>query len=155
LFGFPIEYGLVVRHGNDQISQRYVITQDEYSCPRYPTFLSGFGYLMSFKTCSLLINAYQTDSKPFPLSDVYFTGLLPQMIQIERQTIFQNVDFRYQTKCSEEFFESKNNPLACAASNDHFNGKDSDGYKTFMNDYNLYWTKLRQQYDSLRTNDPN
>ncbi|CAF0998422.1 unnamed protein product [Rotaria sordida] len=152
LFGFPIEYGLVVRHGIDQIGQRYVITQDEYSCSRYPTFLSGFGYLMSFKTCSLLINAYQTDSKPFPLSDVYFTGLLPQMMNIQRQTIFQNVDYRYQTKCSEEFFASENNPLACAASTDHFNGKESNGYKSFMNDYNLYWTKLRKQYDSLRTN---
>ncbi|CAF1238043.1 unnamed protein product [Rotaria magnacalcarata] len=150
LFGFPIEYGLVVRRAIDQIGQRYIITDDEYSCPRYPTFLSGFGYLMSFQTLSLLINAYQTDTKPFPLSDVYFTGLLPQMINIERQTIFQNVDYRYQTKCSEEFFKSQNNPFACAASNDHFNGKESDGVRTFMNDYNLYWTKLRKKYNTLK-----
>ncbi|CAF2976626.1 unnamed protein product, partial [Rotaria sp. Silwood2] len=149
LFGFPIEYGLVVRRGIDQIGQRYVITQDEYSCPRYPTFLSGFGYLMSFKTCSLLINAYQTDSKPFPLSDVYFTGLLPQMIQIERQTIFQNVDYRYETKCNQEFFISKKNPFACAASNNHFNQQESGRVKSLMNDYNLYWTKLIEKYNAF------
>ncbi|CAF0998345.1 unnamed protein product [Rotaria sordida] len=153
LFGSPIEYGLVVRYGIDQIGQRYVITQDEYSCPRYPIFLSGFGYLMSFKTCSLLINAYQTDSKPFPLSDVYFTGLLPQMMNIQRQTIFQNVDYLYQTKCNEEFFISKkNNPFACAASNEHFIQKESDGVKSFMNDYNLYWTKLIEKYNTLKIN---
>lgn len=148
LFGFPIEYGLVVRHSDDRIGQRYIITPDEYSCPRYPTFLSGFGYLMSFETCSLLINAYQTDKKPFPLSDVYFTGLLPEMINIERQTIFQNVDYRYQTKCSEEFFASENNPFACAASNDHFNYQESNHVGTFMNDYNLYWTKLTKIYNN-------
>ncbi|CAF4865523.1 unnamed protein product, partial [Rotaria socialis] len=69
---------------------------------------------------------------------------------IERQTIFQNVDYRYQTKCSEEFFKSQNNPFACAASNDHFNGKESDGIRTFMNDYNLYWTRLRKKYHTLK-----
>ncbi|CAF1200295.1 unnamed protein product [Rotaria sordida] len=108
---------------------------------------------MSFKTCSLLINAYQTDSKPFPLSDVYFTGLLPQMMNIQRQTIFQNVDYLYQTKCNEEFFISKkNNPFACAASNEHFIQKESDGVKSFMNDYNLYWTKLIEKYNTLKIN---
>jgi len=153
LLGFPIDYGLVVRHTNDHVGQRYIITKDEYSCSRYPRFLSGFGYLMSFQTSSLLLSAYQTDEKPFPLSDVYFTGLLSQMIHIQRQTIFQNVDYRYETKCNEEFFSSNKNPFACAASNDHFNGKESSGDRSLMNDYNLYWTKLRERYDLSKTTD--
>jgi hypothetical protein len=149
LFGFPFEHGLVVRHSNDYVGQRYIITKDEYSCPRYPTFLSGFGYLMSYETCSLFFNAYQTDEKPFPLSDVYFTGLLSQMIHLERQTISDNVDYRYETTCSEEFFTSEKDSFACAASNDHFKQKESNDDRSLMNDYNLYWMRLTEKYQYL------
>lgn len=152
IFGFPIEYGLVVRRAVDRIGERYIITPDEYSCSRYPTFLSGFGYLMSFKTCSLLVKAYHADKKPFPLSDVYFTGLLSEMMNIQRELIFHNVNYRYQTKCSEEFFISDNNPFACAASNDHFNGKQPHYVNSFMNNYNLYWTNLIKKYDTSKLN---
>jgi hypothetical protein len=152
LFGFPIKYGLVVRHTESLVGQRYIITKDEYSCSRYPTFLSGFGYLMSFQTLSLFSNAYFTDIKPFPLSDVYFTGLLSEMFHIQRETIFENVDYLYETTCNQQFFQRENNPFACAASNDHFSRKDSrDGDRSLMNDYNLYWMKLTEKYDSLRT----
>ncbi len=152
LFGFPIEHGLVVRHSNDYVGQRYIITKYEYSCSRYPTFLSGFGYFISLQTSYLFINAYLTDIKPFPLSDVYFTGLLSQMFYIQRQTIFQNVDYRYETTCNEDFFRSENSPFACAASDDHFNRKESGGDRSLMNDYNLYWIILTEKYDSLRIN---
>ena len=107
---------------------------------------------MSHETCSLLFDAYLTDEKPFPLSDVYFTGLLSQMINLERQTISDNVDYRYETKCSEEFFTSEKDSFVCAASNDHFKQKESGGDKNVMNDYNSYWTKLTEKYDLLRTN---
>jgi hypothetical protein len=149
LFGFPIEHGLVVRHSNDYVGQRYIITKHEYSCPRYPTFLSGFGYFMSYQTASLFSNAYLTDTKPFPLSDVYFTGFLSQMMNIERQTISKNVGYRYETKCNEHFFTSETDPFVCAASNDHFNAKESSGDRSLMNDYNLYWTKLIERYETL------
>ncbi|CAF3958564.1 unnamed protein product [Adineta steineri] len=89
--------------------------------------------------------------KPFPLSDVYFTGLLAEMFNIQRLTIFPNVKYLYQTKCNEEFFNSNKYPFACAASNDHFNEKNSDGDRSLMNDYNLFWTKLIDEYDSLKT----
>jgi hypothetical protein len=151
LFGFPIEYGLVVRHSFDKVGQRYIITPDEYQCSRYPTFLSGFGYLISFQLSSLFIKAYQVDKKPFPLSDVYFTGLLSQLMNIQRQTIFDNVNYLYQTKCNEQYFMSNNNPFACAASNDHFHGNQANGDRSLMNDYNLYWTKLTEKYGSLKT----
>ena len=149
LFGFPIEHGLVVRRSNDHVGQRYVITTDEYSCSRYPTFLSGFGYLMSFETCSLFLNAYLTDRKPFPLSDVYFTGLLSEMIHLPRQIIVHNAAYRYGTVCNEEFFTSEENAFACVASNGHFNGNQDDGSRSLMSDYNLYWTKLKEGYSSL------
>ncbi|CAF4413102.1 unnamed protein product, partial [Adineta steineri] len=96
-------------------------------------------------------HAYQTDMKPFPLSDVYFTGLLAEMFNIQRLTMFDNVDYLYEEKCNEKFFNSAKNPFACAASNDHFNEKNSDGDRSLMNDYNLFWTKLIDEYDSLKT----
>ena len=152
LFGFPIEHGLVVRHTDSLVGQRYIITKDEYSCPRYPTFLSGFGYLMSYQTLTLFSQAYSVDRKPFPLSDVYFTGLLAEMFSIQRQTFFENINYRYETTCNEQFFTGETNPFACAASNDHFNQKDSTGDRSLMNDYNLFWMKLVEKYDSLRKN---
>ncbi|CAF1124645.1 unnamed protein product [Adineta ricciae] len=148
MFGFPIEHGLVVRHSADQVGQRYVITKDEYSCPRYPTFLSGFGYLMTVETCSLLFDAYVSDERPFLLSDVYFTGLLAEMMQIPRMKIIENVNYRYESQCNEEFFrEKENSALACAASNDHFDVKQSKGGdRSLMNDYNRYWTMLIERH---------
>ncbi|UJR29865.1 hypothetical protein I4U23_017413 [Adineta vaga] len=151
LSGFPIDYGLVIRHTKDSVGQRYIITKDEYFCPRYPRFLSGFGYLMTLETCSLLFDAYQRDSKPFPLSDVYFSGLLSEMMNIPRLTMFENVHYRYESQCNEDFFRLSNkNALACAASNDHFHGKQSHGDRSLMNDYNLYWTILMEQYNTFR-----
>jgi hypothetical protein len=149
LFGFPIEYGLVVRHSSDEVCARYVITDDEYSCPRYPTFLSGFGYLIPFRTYSLLVKAYERDSKPFPLSDVYFTGLLAQMMNIRQEKIFDNADYRYETRCDEQFFSMQNKAFACAAVNDYFKQKETNEHRSLMNDYNLYWTKLKETYKAL------
>lgn len=151
LIGYPIEYGLVVRFHADQIGERYIITEDEYSCPRYPTFLSGFGYLMSFSTLRLLSNAYFVDRKPFPLSDVYFTGLLPEMFNLPRKTFFTDLNYRYLSKCNEDFFSKGNNPLACAATDEHFSEdkQSKKGDRSLMNEYNLYWTKLTHIYRSI------
>lgn len=152
LYGYPIEYGLVVRSSMDSVGERYVITEDEYLCPRYPTFLSGFAYLLSYKTCSLLLNAFQADPNPFPLSDVYFTGLLSQMMQIPRQIIFEDVDFLYKTPCNEEFFlTTGKQPFACAAANTHFNPQPFINTKnSMMNDYNLFWSTLKRRYNPLK-----
>lgn len=146
LIGYPIEYGLVVRYKADEIGQRYIVTSDEYSCPRYPTFLSGFGYLMSFETLSLLSNAYFIDRKVFPLSDVYFTGLLPEHFHLPRQSFSSNINYRFLSKCTEEFFDENIHSFACAANADHFVSKHSNSDRSLMNDYNLYWTKLSQKY---------
>jgi len=150
LFGFPIEHGLVVRYSSDEVSDRYVITDDEYSCPRYPTFLSGFGYLIPFRTCSLFVKAYERDQKPFPLSDVYFTGLLAEMMNIHREKLFDNVDYRYQTQCDQQFFTRQNSPFACAAVKDHFKQKQANEHRSLMNDYNLYWTELKAKYNAVK-----
>ena len=94
------------------------VTHDEYSCPRYPTFLSGFGYLISFKLSPLFVN--------------------------------KNVDYLYQSKCNTLFFISHKNPFACATSNDYFNRKESSRDRSFMNDYNFYWTKLSEKYNTFK-----
>ena len=148
LSGFPIQHGLVVRHTNSFVGQRYIITKSEYSCPRYPVFLSGFGYLMSFNTTRLFLNSYLTDVEPFPLSDVYFTGLLSEMLNIKRRSLFENIDFPYEETCRENFFNKLNSILLCAASNDHFQKEKTDEKTNFMNFYNLYWTKLIHLYQT-------
>jgi len=105
---------------------------------------------MSIEVSNLFLNGYLSDIKPFPLSDVYFTGLLSEMFNIEREKILENVDYRYETTCNQQFFISENNPFACAASNDHFNRKESDGDRSLMNDYNLYWTILIERYTNFK-----
>lgn len=146
LYGYPIEHALVVRHTDSYVGQRYIITKNEYSCSRYPMFLSGFGYLMSINTTKLFLNSYLRDEQPFPLSDVYFTGLLAEMYQLERKTFYTNLDYHYEENCQEKFFNQPKSLLACAASNDHFQQKQSKQANSFMNDYNLYWSKLIQSY---------
>ena len=51
--------------------------------------------------------------------------------------------------CTAEFFTSGKDSLVCAASNDHFKGKESGGDRSVMNDYNLYWMRLTEKYQYL------
>ena len=146
LMGYPIDHGRVVRHATDTVSQRYIITEEEYSCPRYPRFLSGFGYVLSFQTCSLFAHAYQLDASPFPLSDVYFTGLLPEMMNIARIPLTDQVNYLYSHPCNEPFFLSATQPFACAASADHFDAQQSKADGSFINDYNAYWTIVKRRF---------
>jgi hypothetical protein len=63
----------VFRYTESTVLTRYVITYDEFPCDRYPTFLSGFGYVLSKKARdAILYTAYQ-DPEPFRISDVYLT----------------------------------------------------------------------------------
>jgi hypothetical protein len=63
----------VFRQTTSSVVARYIITYDEYPCERYPTFLSGYGYLISKKARdAILYTAYQ-DPEPFRISDVYLT----------------------------------------------------------------------------------
>lgn len=150
LFGYPIDFGLVVRHGMDSVGERYVITHEEYACPRYPRFLSGFAYLLSFPLLTILLDAFEKDPRPFPLSDVYFTGLLAELFQLPRRSLFDHLQYLYQSSCHEQFFRSqsdKNQPFACAATTEHFHRSRNDGdssHPTGMNSYHRLWMTLKE-----------
>lgn len=73
IYGYQHIQAHVFRQAKDVVSTRYLITNEEYPCPKYPTFLSGYGYLISKKARdAILYTAYQ-DSEPFRISDVYLT----------------------------------------------------------------------------------
>lgn len=146
IHGYPIEHGLVVRSTSDSVGQRYVITSEEYACPRYPTFLSGFAYVLSYRTLSFLLELFQRDAQPFMLSDVYFTGLLPELFHIPRTSISADVSYLYQQPCHEHFFLSTSEPFACAASDQHFHSSALSSSTLLINQYNAYWDTLKRRY---------
>ena len=145
IYGYPIDHGLVVRQSIDSIGERYIITDEEYSCSHYPRFLSGFGYLMSIRVCSLLIKLFEMDQNPFPLSDVYFTGLLPEIFGLKRKYLFESVDYLYLKSCDRKFFESLTKQgFACAASSQHFHVKENE--ISSMNEYNQLWMTIKRKF---------
>jgi hypothetical protein len=76
IYGYKHIQPRVFRHAMGTVLARYTITYDEYPCERYPTFLSGYGYLISKKARdAILYTAYQ-DPEPFRISDVYLTYVL-------------------------------------------------------------------------------
>mgnify|MGYP001110209764 FL=1 len=74
IYGYKHYYPRVFRQASDPVSQRYVITEDEFPCGNYPDFLSGFGYLIPRKARDALVYAsYHDFDLPFRISDVYLT----------------------------------------------------------------------------------
>ncbi|CAF0950920.1 unnamed protein product, partial [Didymodactylos carnosus] len=136
MYGHPIRNSVVVRHTSHSIYKRYIVTPNEYECYQYPTFLSGFGYLLSANIRTLLICTYYRDPKPFHLSDVYFTAILAEYLNINREQM-ANFNYRIDEGCKR--FLSKQNSLACGTGA-HFNSDNNE----LINDYNLYWIKILQ-----------
>ncbi|CAF1123604.1 unnamed protein product, partial [Didymodactylos carnosus] len=134
MYGHPIRNSIVVRHTNHPVYKRYVVTPNEYECYRYSTFLSGFGYLISANIRSLLLCTYYRDPKPFHLSDVYFTAILAEYLNIKRE---QMATYNYRIDKGCKRFLSKRNSLACGVES-HFHSDNNE----LINDYNLYWTKI-------------
>lgn len=73
LYGYPHVDPFVFRYATDPVLVRYIVTSDEYPCEKYPTFLSGFGYLIPKKGRDAIIYTAYQDPQPFRLSDVYIT----------------------------------------------------------------------------------
>lgn len=73
IYGYQHIQARVFRQAKDIVSTRYLITDEEYPCRKYPTYLSGYGYLISKKARdAILYTAYQ-DPEPFRISDIYLT----------------------------------------------------------------------------------
>lgn len=73
IYGYQHINALVYRQSADPVGTRYVVTLDEYPCELYPTFLSGFGYLIPKNARDAILYAAYQDVEPFRISDVYFT----------------------------------------------------------------------------------
>ncbi|CAF1219046.1 unnamed protein product [Adineta steineri] len=126
----------VFRQASDPVTARYVVTSDEYPCSRYPDFLSGFGYLIPKKARDALVYAsYYDYEKPFRISDVYVTGILPDYLSLPR-TSMSDYQIRYVNDC--EGFFANPNAFACAAGLHH--GDTSDVFDKF----HRYWQLIRK-----------
>ncbi|CAF1577216.1 unnamed protein product [Rotaria sp. Silwood1] len=136
IYGYKHYHPGVFRQANDPVGARYVITMDEFPCAHYPDFLSGFGYLIPKKARDALIYAsYQDPNRPFRISDVYLTGILPDYLSLQRQPMF-DYNIRYQGNC-ENFFEHPKS-FACAVGLHH--GDTSDVFDKF----NRYWQCVKK-----------
>ncbi|CAF3026608.1 unnamed protein product [Rotaria socialis] len=136
MYGYKHYRPGVFRQANDPVGARYVITLDEFPCSHYPDFLSGFGYVMPKKGRDAIIYAaYRNTDKPFRISDVYLTGILPDYLSIERQPL-PNYNIRYQGSC-ENFFENPTS-FACAVGLHH--GDSTDVFDKF----NRYWQYVKK-----------
>ncbi|CAF0932941.1 unnamed protein product [Rotaria sordida] len=136
IYGYKHYHPGVFRQSNDHVGARYVVTTDEFPCTHYPDFLSGFGYLIPKKARDALIYAsYQDPNRPFRISDVYLTGILPDYLSLRRQPM-SDYTIRYQGSC-ENFFENPKS-FACAAGLHH--GDTSDVFSTF----NRYWQSVKK-----------
>ncbi|CAF1272113.1 unnamed protein product [Rotaria sordida] len=141
IYGYKHKNARVFRHSKNLVSGRYIVTHDEYPCERYPTFLSGFGYLISKKARdAILYTAYQ-DLEPFRISDVYLTGIIPDYLSIPRQPL-SDYKIEFIKSCDHFFRHSK--AFACADSIHH--GNTSDTFDKF----NQYWQLIKKKHRSIQ-----
>jgi hypothetical protein len=99
IYGYKHTNPPVFRYANDLVVARYIVTVDEFPCPRYPSFLSGFGYLIPKKARdAILYTAYQ-DPEPFRLSDVYLTYVYFDQLKINIFVYFFSLVVSYQIIC--------------------------------------------------------
>ncbi|CAF3066613.1 unnamed protein product [Rotaria socialis] len=137
IYGYQHIKATAFRQASDPVGIRYIVTVDEYPCKLYPTFLSGFGYLISKKARDAILYAAYQDVEPFRISDVYFTGIIPDYLSIPRQPL-SNYSIRFFGNC-DNFF---NHPtaFACAGSSHHGNTSDT------FNKFNQYWQLVKQKH---------
>ncbi|CAF3489175.1 unnamed protein product [Rotaria sp. Silwood1] len=139
IYGVEIQNAYVVRNSNDPYLEatRYIVTNEEYPCKNYPLYMSGFGYMVNRNARSKLLCTFFRDKKPFHISDVYVTGILPEYVGIQRKNLGLLISYRSSDDC-EKFFSEKNaNNYACASSL-HYNNKQVDIFERF----NTYWNHI-------------
>jgi len=73
IYGYRHEHARVFRQSSNLVLSRYAITLDEYPCEHFPTYLSGYGYLISKKARDAFLYTIYHDCRPFRISDVYLT----------------------------------------------------------------------------------
>lgn len=58
-------------------------TVNNWSASKYPDYIEGICYVMSARTVNRLLNAARF-SKPLTNDDVFFTGLVAEMVGVKR-----------------------------------------------------------------------
>lgn len=79
-------------------ANKWYVTKKEYDGNIYPSFLSGWLYVVSFKTAQILVNL-STQTPFFWIDDVYITGILTNKANVK----FENLGEYFTT--NPEYFE--------------------------------------------------
>ena len=132
IYGVVILYGQVVRYSNDPVLEgaRYIVTDDEYPCRKYPHYVSGFGYMIDHHARAKLLCTFYRDPKPFYMSDVYVTGILPEYISIPRVHLGLVISYRSSDDC-EKFFSQPDSAMFACASSMHYTGAKANVFERF------------------------
>ena len=141
IYGILIMNALVVRLSTDPVleANRYIVTDDEYPCKYYPHYMSGFGYLVDYRARSKLLCGFFRDPKPFFMSDVYVTGVLPDYLGIERQHLGLLISYRSTDDCEQFFRQTDPDSFACASSL-HYSTSKVNIFERF----NAYWQRIHE-----------
>ncbi|CAF1411926.1 unnamed protein product [Rotaria magnacalcarata] len=136
IYGYKLPYAKVVRYSNDPALEgtRYIVTKDEYPCEHYPSYMSGFSYIVNRPARSKVLCTFLRDRKPFHMSDVYVTGIIPEYIGIERRHFGLAINYRSSDDCEHFFKQNDADSYACASSL-HYNKKQIDTFERF----HVYW----------------
>jgi len=136
----PLLYGFI--HSNENVIRKtnfnnkqlenFIITKDEYPCDIYPNYLNDHGYLISNDARDLILcTFYRQFNNPLLISNIYITGILPEYLNIKRQSL-TNYQINYDSNLSCEKFFKKLNSLqafACITNNS-------------IEQYYIYWQIL-------------
>lgn len=141
IYGILIMDARVVRLSSDPMleASRYIVTEDEYPCKHYPHYMSGFGYLVDRRARSKLLCSFSRDLKPFFMSDVYVTGILPEYLGIERKHLDLLISYRSTDDCEQFFRQSNAEAFACASSL-HYGTAKVNVFERF----NSYWRRIHE-----------
>ncbi|CAF3347143.1 unnamed protein product [Rotaria sp. Silwood1] len=143
IYGVKFKNAPVIRYTNNPKLDRarYIVTDDEYPCTYYPDYMSGFGYIINRNARLKLLCAFFRHEKLFHMSDAYVTGILPEYMNIRRQSLSFKISFETKDNC--DLFFHKPKAYACASSL-HYQYEQSssiteiDIFQTF----NIYWKRL-------------
>ncbi|CAF1675547.1 unnamed protein product, partial [Adineta ricciae] len=84
LFGLAYQAGKPERN---LTHSPYFVSREEYAPDLYPGYCSGFGYLMTSATKSVLLAEAVKDQQPLRFADIFITGIVPQRLNFFCQLI--------------------------------------------------------------------
>jgi len=141
IYGIRINEAIVIRNLDTKISEskRYIVTDDEYPCIHYPDYMSGFGYLVDSYARQKLLCAFMRDPRPFHMSDVYVTGVLPEYLNIRRKNLGLTISYSSADDCEDFLRRDPATQYACA-SGLHYKKGETNIFELFY----IYWQRIQE-----------